>query len=204
MDIKELYNRLFKYSNNIFFENFSSIYVKEFFMYISLKNDKNINIMPFVEIDNILYKLMINNDELYNSINNELINFGNNSISYQNYKNLYTTERLYIEQNNLKILMKEIFNHDTISSFIKKININIYYDNKEINIYNYNNDKISITKNEIHDILILQHNILLNVNRMILHYEKILLNDNYTLNDYITNDNIKLKLSVNMICEPLY
>ena len=65
MDIIELYNNLLKYSNDIFFEHFSSVYVREFFMYISLKSykDNNIKILPFLEIDNILYKL-INNTTL--------------------------------------------------------------------------------------------------------------------------------------------
>lgn len=185
---------MMKYANNKFFENFSSIYVREFFMYISLKNDKNINIMPFVEIDNIFYKLVTHDNNLYNMITN---------IKYEQYKYNNSDKKLEDGQHNLKLLMKKIFNHDTVCDFIKKIDLIIYYDDKYINLKCYNNDKISLIKAELHNILNIEHNIYLNTKRMILNYDYTILDDCQSLNDYNINDNVLLKLSVNMTYYPL-
>ena len=127
---------------------------------------------------------------------------GQNQINYENYKNIYTSEKIYDEQNNLKILMKEVFDYDILSNFIKKINITVQYIDKKINITVYNNDKILLIKGEIHHILNFEHNILLNVNRMILQTENRILKDDNILDDYLSNEdiNVQLNLSVNMMC----
>ena len=59
-----------KYNKDVFFEFSSSVYLKEFFMYISIKADLNITelCIPFLEINNIYSKLATENENLFNML----------------------------------------------------------------------------------------------------------------------------------------
>jgi len=187
-----LYTELNKLSSDVYFQNFSDIYVDEFFMFLYISCIKE-HIIPTIEIYNILIKLP---EYLIGNINHilNLNNFKNLNIC--NFKYFY--ENILDEgQQNLIKYMKEIFNHECISEKIKKININIKYNDIEFKINVYNNDKITDIKNDICEYLLHNKSIKININRIILKYNKLILENN-ELDFYNVKDASILYMLVNM------
>jgi len=169
------------YKNNIYFEKYSDIYVKEFFMYIHLKSIKN-NIFPTIEIYEILknlpYELKILNTNLNENINLENENF-------------------VIEgQQNLIKYMKEIFYHNCISDIIKKINIRIYYNQYNFILRIYNNESIDNLKYEIQKYIFDNYSIQIIFERMILKYNHLIL-ENKNMDFYNIKENGSINLLIN-------
>lgn len=197
---QNIFNILYQqFNNNIFFKSFSDIYVKEFFMYISLKTNKDIDdiIIPTIEIDNILYKF-IHDSNLVDEFNKELILNNHYDIKYYiDNKYYYSDEEIQNGQRNLINYMMIIFNYNTITTYINKINIIIKYNDIDIDINVYNNDKIIDVKNEIFGNL-KNKNILLSPKRMILIYNKLTLDNNNTLDHYNVKNNDIIKVLINI------
>jgi hypothetical protein len=195
-----MFNILYQqFNNNIFFKSFSDIYVKEFFRYISIKTNKDINdiIIPTIEIDNILYKI-IHNSKIIDDINKELLLNNHNEIKYYiDNKYYYTDEEIERGQKNLIKYMNIIFNYNIITTYISKINLIIKYNDIIIEIKVYNNDKIIDIKNEIFNSLKNQ-NILLSPKRMILIFNKLTLDNYNTLDHYNIKNNDIIKVLINM------
>jgi len=194
--LNKLYNSLGK---DIFFEQFSNIYVKEFFMFVVISTDKTNNnlIIPLLEVNNIFYKLITTNLLLYNKINSFLEENNCNKINY-NFLGTYTETQIGKGQINLINKMKKYFSHDYISGIINKINIIISLLDKQITISIYNNDKVNDLKDEIVNILDIKHNIKLKKDRLILNFRKLTLDNNRILDEYNIKNNDIINGNINM------
>ncbi len=149
----------------------SDIYINEFFMYIAIKTYiSDIIIIPFLEVYNIFNEI-IKNKKLIEQIQDTI---------YNNTHNIITLNKIKIDinlkngQENLKKKIKEIFNHDILSEFIKKININIIDNKQIIKISCYNNENIQDLKNILN----------LNIKNYVLKYNTFILKDDKTLDFY--------------------
>ena len=192
-----LYTELNKLSSDVYFQNFSDIYVDEFFMFLYISSIKE-HIIPTIEIYNILIKLSENLIEKINHILN-LNNF--KKLNICNFKYFY--ENILEEgQRNLIKYMKEIFNHNCISEKIEKIHINIIYNDIKFKINVYNNDKIIDVKYNIIEYLSHNKSIKINVNRIILKYNKFILENN-ELDFYNVKNDCILYMLINMDNKPM-
>lgn len=190
-----LYSELNKLKSNIYFKKYSEIYVDEFFMYLFISSSNNY-IFPTIEIYNILSNLTIN---LIDEINNILCLNNFKKLNICNFKYFYNESLLINGQENLIKLMKDIFNHNCISEKIEKINLNIIYNDIKFKIYIYNNDKIIDVKNNISEYLLINNSIKINVNRIILKFNKLIIeNINKELNFYNIKNNSILYVLINM------
>lgn len=194
-----------KYNKDVFFEFSSSVYLKEFFMYISIKADLNITelCIPFLEINNIYSKLATENENLFNMINSDIVYNGGFPIKYNMVKYYYSDENIKIGQINLEKYIKNIFECDIMSIHIRQINLKVKFLGDIVDVKIFNNDKIFDLKQEIHEQFKVKNNILLNVNRIILTCKNILshkniLNNDNTLDYYNIKDNSLLIVSINM------
>ena len=197
---KKIFEYLYpKYNKDLIFEFSSSVYVKEFFMYISIISDKSIidKCIPFIEVNNIFSKLANDNENIFDKINSDIVYNGGFPIKYQMIKYYYSDENIRLGQMNLEKYIKNIFDHDIISIYIKQINLKIKFLDDIIDVKIFNNDKISDLKYEINKEFKIKKNILLNVNRIILSHKNIL-NDANTLDYYNIIDNTVLIVSINM------
>lgn len=194
----DLYNTLSNLKSDIFFKKYSDVYVDEFFMYIYINSVKE-DIFPTIEIYDILSNLT---EDLIKKINH-IFNQNICKFKYLENENIFK-----LGQENLIKYMKEIFNHDCISDMIKKININIIYNNINFVLNVYNNDNISNIKTDITEYLLYIHSIKINVKRIILQYNKFILDDSIpnknNLNFYNINDNSTIHVLINMDYRPLY
>jgi hypothetical protein len=140
-------------------------------MYIAIKTYiSDIIIIPFLEVYNIFNEI-IKNKKLIEQIQDTI---------YNNTHNIVTLNKIKIDMNlkngqeNLKKKIKEIFNHDILSEFIKKININIIDNKQIIKISCYNNENIQDLKNILN----------LNIKNYVLKYNTFILKDDKTLDFY--------------------
>jgi hypothetical protein len=140
-------------------------------MYIAIKTYiSDIIIIPFLEVYNIFNEI-IKNKKLIEQIQDTI---------YNNTHNIITLNKIKIDinlkngQENLKKKIKEIFNHDILSEFIKKININIIDNKQIIKISCYNNENIQDLKNILN----------LNIKNYVLKYNTFILKDDKTLDFY--------------------
>ncbi len=126
---KDLYNL---YSKDIFFEQYSGTYIKELFMYISINAFNQVNlvsiIIPTAEIVNIFNNLFENNQPLYQQIMNVVAQYNGDNSQFK-YLNLtdYLSEELSSGQDIYINKMKQLFNHEYISTIITNLNLNISY-----------------------------------------------------------------------------
>ena len=197
---KKIFDSIYsKYNKDIFFEFSSSVYVKEFFMYISIKSDLTISdlCIPFLEINNIFSKLVNENEQLFSMINSDIVYNGGFPIKYQMIKYYYSDENIQIGQINLEKYIKNIFDYDIMSTHIRQINLKIKFLDNIVDVKIFNDDKISDLKYEINKEFKLKKNVLLNINRIILSYKNVL-NDDNTLDYYNITDNTVLVVSINM------
>jgi hypothetical protein len=193
----ELYNSLINIKNHNHFNKYSDIYVDEFFMYIYISSKKE-QIFPTIEIYNILSNLT---DDLINKINYILNYHNKKNITISNFKYFYEAS-LDVGQENLIKYMKEIFNHDCTSEKIKKIKLNIEYNNINFPLIVYNNDKIIDVKSEIKEYLLYEKSIKININRIILKYNNFILTNN-DLDFYNIKDNSQITVLINMDNKPM-
>ena len=197
---KKIFEYLYpKYNKDLIFEFSSSVYVKEFFMYISIISDQSVHeiCIPFIEVNNIFSKLANNNEDIFNKINLDIVCNGGFPIKYQMIKYYYSDENIRVGQMNLEKNIQNIFDHDIMSTHIRQINLKIKFLENIIDVKIFNNDKISDLKYEINKEFKLKKNVLLNINRIILSYKNIL-NDANTLDYYNITDNTVLVVSINM------
>ena len=197
---KKIFDSIYsKYNKDIFFEFSSSVYVKEFFMYISIKSDLTISdlCIPFLEINNIFSKLVNENEQLFSMINSDIVYNGGFPIKYQMIKYYYSDENIQIGQINLEKYIKNIFDYDIMSTHIRQINLKIKFLDNIVDVKIFNDDKISDLKYEINKEFKLKKNVLLNINRIILSYKNVL-NDDNTLDYYNITDNTILIVTINM------
>ena len=157
----------------IFFEKYSDIYLDEFFMFFSIKSYFSDIIAP-IEINNILIDL-IKNSHIYDRIKRISLKYSNNYFVY----NLYDYDMI-MGQENLKKYMKEIFNHEMLSEFIIKIDLNINYYSNNIVINTLNNIKINELIDLVKKKLNIKNDVFIEQNKKILNSMKTL--DYYNIN----------------------
>lgn len=166
------------YANNNFlkkiFNKFSDIYVDEFFMYHVLSQNTNDIIISTVEIY-LIYKELVDTNQKefeqeFNNLNNKI-----NSIN-----NCDIFEKEYFK---LKNIIKNRFDHDILSSPIKKLNLQILFNSNIYHISIYNT-------NIIKDIVLqLENNLPFNYDKIGLKYCNINLNLNYNIDFYNIKNN---------------
>jgi len=205
VDAKIIYNELYdNFHNNSFFEFSSDIYLQEFFMYLAIKADVNIEkiCIPLLDVQNIFSKLVHENINLLTDINNFLLKY-NTTVNFQIIKFFHTEHEMEVGQQNFINLMKEIFNHDYVSDLIKKIKIDAIICGLKIVMNIFNNDTIRDVKEEICIQLKTNHNILINPNRIILMHKKLVLSDTNRLDFYNIQNNTILNSSIIMSHTPM-
>ena len=201
-DARIMYEKLYnKFSNNIYFEYLSDIYLKEFFMYIAIKSDKNNNkiCLPLLDVQNIFSKIAHDNYDLLKDINNFLLENNNHPVDFENIKYFYKDFEIELGQKNFINYMNEIFNHDYVSDIIKKIKINVTICGIKLVLEMFNNDIIINVKEEISIQLKTNNNILINPNRIMIIYKKMILSDENRLDFYNIDNNSILDTSINMV-----
>lgn len=198
----ELYNN---FNENSFFDFSSSIFLHEFFMYLAIKSDKNNNklCLPLLDVQNIFSKLAHESYDLLKDINNFLLKHNNNPVDFENIKYFYKEHEIELGQNNFINYMKEIFNHDYVSDIINKIKINVTICGIKVVMDIFNNDTIRDMKEEISSQLKINHNVLMNPNRIMLVYKKVILLDTNRIDFYNIQDNTTLESSIIMIYAPM-
>jgi len=176
-----------KYENNTIFEEFSDIYVEEFFMYHALLDDVNleISIIPSVEIYLIYKKL---NSEFTTEFTREFDIINKKIYNINNIDNIdvFCTEYL-----KLKNTIKKIFNHDLLSNPIKKLNLQILFNGSIYKILIYNTN---ICKDIIFE---LEEHLPTNFNKIGLRYNSLNLNLNLNIDHYnIKNNDIIIAYTI--------
>ncbi len=198
MLIKELFDELKnKYSKHNSFQEYSSTYVSEFFMYISLYVlDIGVMHVPTAEVLNI-YNNVVINDQLIDDIINTIdcyknINVNvNTDFKYIDINKDFTKYVLRMGQSNFINRMKEIFNHENISTVIQEIKLKLCYHDHNFILYCFNTNSIYDLKQQAYLYLEKNNLIKVNINKLGIK-SNIYLNDKHKL--YNVNTNINLEI----------
>jgi hypothetical protein len=169
-----------KYINNKILNEFSDIYIDEFFMYHVLESDikSKFNLVPSVEIY-LIYKKFIENSyieflEIFNKINTNL-------------KEIKDFDKEYLK---LKNTINSIFNHQILSSPIKLLNLSIIFCNVSYNIQILNTEKCKkIIEKLIYKLQFELNNDYSYNNKISLNYNNKTLNENYCIDFYNIKNN---------------